>query len=113
MLDAILFGFDASMVDPLARMMCHSETYRLMTRAVMQTAERLCGGKLLLVHEGSYSAPYVPFCGLAVVEQLCGTRTACDDPLLAYCQAVSGQALQPHQADAIQKAAALLDQLPA
>ena len=103
---AVASGFDGSIVDPLARMMCHSETYRLMTRQLMQAAARLCGGKLLLAHEGGYSAAYVPFCGLAVLEELSGIKTACDDPLLAYNQAVGGQQLQPHQAAVIDRLAA-------
>ena len=43
---------------------------------------KLCGGKLVVAHEGGYSDIYVPFCGLAVVEALLGTRSAVIDPLL-------------------------------
>lgn len=30
---------------------------------------------MVAVHEGGYSEQYVPFCGLAVIEQLAGLRT--------------------------------------
>ncbi|MCF5724130.1 class II histone deacetylase [Pseudomonas syringae] len=75
-------GYDANGVDPLARMLAHSETFRCMTRLVREAAERLCQGRLVLVHEGGYSEAYVPFCGLAVMEELSGHRTDVRDPLL-------------------------------
>lgn len=73
----IACGFDASAVDPLSRMMCTSETYRLMTRKVMQ----FTGGKLVSVHEGGYSELYVPFCGHAMLEEMSGSSIRADDPL--------------------------------
>ena len=41
---------------------------------------KLCGGRLVLSHEGGYSPVYVPFCGLAVMEELSGVKTAVNDP---------------------------------
>ncbi|AZF05540.1 class II histone deacetylase [Pseudomonas sp. R5-89-07] len=79
-------GYDANAVDPLARMLLHSDSFRLMTRALRQAAERLCQGRLVLVHEGGYSEAYVPFCGLATVEELSGVRTAVVDPMLEFVQ---------------------------
>jgi hypothetical protein len=55
-------------MDPLARMQLHSDSFRAMTEQVQQAADRLCGGKLVMVHEGGYAESYVPFCGLAVME---------------------------------------------
>lgn len=75
-------GLDASAVDPLARMQLHSDSYRFMTRAVKDAAQRLCAGRLVVVHEGGYSEAYVPFCGLAIVEALAGVRTDVADPML-------------------------------
>ena len=75
-------GYDASCVDPLARMMATSETYRLMARQVRGLADTLCEGKMVVAHEGGYSDIYVPFCGLAVVEELLGVRSPVIDPLL-------------------------------
>lgn len=42
---------------------------------LMRAAAEHCDGRLVAVHEGGYSDLYVPFCGLAVMEQLCGLRT--------------------------------------
>ena len=76
-------GYDANAVDPLARMLLHSDSFREMTQCLRDAAERLCRGRLVLVHEGGYSEAYVPFCGLATLEELSGVRTAVDDPMLA------------------------------
>ena len=82
--DAIVVacGYDAAAIDPLARMLATSETFRAMTEMTMEAADRLCGGKLVLVHEGGYSELYVPFCGHATIAQLAGSATAAPDPLL-------------------------------
>jgi len=81
--DAIVVacGFDASGVDPLSRMLASSGTFRDMTRLTMQAADELCGGKLLLVHEGGYSESHVPFCGHAVIATLAGSSIEAPDPL--------------------------------
>ena len=74
-------GYDASSYDPLARMSCTAETYAEMTRRMMRAADRLCGGKLAMVHEGGYSEVYVPFCGHAVIETLAGATAHATDPM--------------------------------
>lgn len=81
--DAILVacGYDASAVDPLGRMLATSDTFRRMTRAMMQAADAHCGGRLVLVHEGGYSEAHVPFCGHAVIEELSGSDIRVADPL--------------------------------
>lgn len=75
-------GLDANAVDPLARMLLHSDTYRELTRLIMEAADDLCDGRLVVIHEGGYSEAYVPFCGHAVLETLAGVRTAVEDPEL-------------------------------
>ncbi|MHC6225601.1 class II histone deacetylase [Pseudomonas sp. X10] len=80
-------GYDANAVDPLARMLLHSDSFRAMTQRMRDLAERLCGGRLVLVHEGGYSEAYVPFCGLATLEALSGVRTEVTDPMLEFIQA--------------------------
>ncbi|WP_027233598.1 class II histone deacetylase [Leisingera caerulea] len=91
-------GYDASFTDPLGRMLCHSDTFREMTAKIMQAAEKHCEGKLILTHEGGYSAGYVPFCGLAVLEQLSGSRTECEDPFLMFGPGYPDQKMKPeHQ----------------
>jgi len=74
-------GYDAAAVDPLGRMLATADTFRQMTRMVMQAADDLCHGRLCLVHEGGYSEIYVPFCGHAVIEELAGSTTTAPDPL--------------------------------
>jgi len=106
-------GFDASIIDPLGRMMAYSETYREMTRLLKGAAADLCSDRLAFCHEGGYSAVYVPFCGLAVMEELSGIRTRFDDPYLGWISEMGGHALQPHQAERIAQAAALVANVPA
>jgi acetoin utilization deacetylase AcuC-like enzyme len=78
----IASGLDANALDPLARMLLHSDSYRQMTNIVMECAEELCDGKLVMVHEGGYSEAYVPFCGIAIMEELSGSRSDVVDPML-------------------------------
>ena len=73
-------GFDAAMPDPLAQMMATADTFRQMTLRIKEAAARLCGGKLVLMHEGGYSEVYVPFCGHAAIEALSGSKTVAPDP---------------------------------
>lgn len=99
-------GYDANAVDPLARMLLHSESFRLLTRALRLAADRLCQGRLVLVHEGGYSEAYVPFCGLATLEELSGVRTAVLDPMLEFVQLQQpGAALQGFQAQWVERLA--------
>ena len=53
-------GLDANGLDPLARMLLHSNSFREMTRLVMNAANDHCEGRLVIVHEGGYSEAYVP-----------------------------------------------------
>jgi len=76
-------GFDAAAVDPLGRMLCTAETFRQMTAMLRLAAERLCDGRLVLVHEGGYSEVYVPFCGHAALEALSDAPVTAPDPLAA------------------------------
>lgn len=73
-------GFDAAAIDPLGRMIATADTFRMMTRAMMQSAADLCGGRLVLAHEGGYSEVYVPFCGHAVLEEMSGSSITAPDP---------------------------------
>lgn len=107
----VLSGFDGGALDPLGRNMAYSETYREMTRLMKNAAAELCAGRLLLMHEGGYSAAYTPFCGLAVVEELSGLSSGIEDPYLPILQGLGMQDLQPHQADVIARSAALLTHL--
>ena len=101
-------GFDASGVDPLGRMMVSAEGYRGMTKLLMAAADELCGGRLVMSHEGGYSAMYVPYCGLAVMEEMTGIRTGIEDPWGPQITKWGQQDLQPHQEQAITAAAKLV-----
>lgn len=81
--DAIIVacGYDASGVDPLSRMMASAQTFADMTRMTMAVADELCGGKLLIVHEGGYSEAHVPFCGHGVIAALSRSAITAPDPL--------------------------------
>jgi acetoin utilization deacetylase AcuC-like enzyme len=102
----IASGLDAGAQDPLGRMMVHSAGYRELTRLVKGVAEEVCDGRLVACHEGGYAAAYVPFCGLAIVEELMGSEPRGEDPSLALYAAQAGQDLQPHQEAAIDAVAA-------
>jgi hypothetical protein len=52
---------------------------------------------------------YVPYCGLAVMEELTGIRTAIEDPWKPHMSNWGQQALQRHQQDAISAAARLVE----
>jgi acetoin utilization deacetylase AcuC-like enzyme len=98
-------GLDASIEDPLGRMNLTSECFALMTARVMDAADALCGGRLVLCHEGGYSSAYVPYCGLAVVEQLAGIASGVTDPWLGDGRGVRELPLRAHEAEAIEAAA--------
>ena len=80
-------GLDAGIHDPMGRMMAHSDTFRAMTQRVKQAAEALCGGRLVVVHEGGYSEAHAPFCGHAIVEVVAGVAPIVADPALPVHQA--------------------------
>jgi acetoin utilization deacetylase AcuC-like enzyme len=84
-------GQDASMMDQLGRMCLTTEAYRFMTQALMDVAEQHADGRLVILQEGGYSEVYGPYCTLAIVETLAGTRTNIDEP-----QPVEYLANQPH-----------------
>ncbi len=52
-----------------------------MTRRLMDVADDLCGGRLVMAHEGGYSEVHVPFCGHGVISTLAGSAITAPDPL--------------------------------
>ena len=90
-------GYDACAKDPLGKMLLNSAAFTAMTHQVMAVAERVCGGRLVLVHEGGYSEGYVPLCGHAVIQTLAGSKTNVVDPQNDEIAAWGYQPLQPHQ----------------
>lgn len=76
----IACGFDAAANDPLGRMLATADTFATMTRQVMALADDVCGGRLMMTHEGGYSETYVPFCGHQVLEVMSGSSCHAPDP---------------------------------
>jgi acetoin utilization deacetylase AcuC-like enzyme len=73
-------GYDAAANDPLGRMLATADTFRQMTRQVMDVAQACCDGRLVMVHEGGYSETYVPFCGHHVLQEMAGSAITAPDP---------------------------------
>ncbi|HZI36875.1 MAG TPA: class II histone deacetylase [Acidimicrobiia bacterium] len=106
-------GFDANVLDPLARMMVTSTGYRAMTIMLLEAAAALSSGRIVFAQEGGYSEVYVPFCGLAVMETLAGVKPTIEDPFIGLLDEIGGQPLQPHQAAVIAEAVELIGGIPA
>lgn len=102
-------GQDASMVDPLARMMMTMRGYRELARRVRGLAEELCDGRLVVLMEGGYSVHYVPFCTLAVLEGVTGQETGIADPYEGTSELVQAEReLRAEQEAAIEAARCIL-----
>jgi acetoin utilization deacetylase AcuC-like enzyme len=101
-------GFDASINDPLGRMLVTASGYRQLTKLLMVAAAELCSGRLVMSHEGGYSAEYVPFCGMAVLEEMSGRTTEVEHPFAGSWDDLPGQELEPWQSHEIEGALALL-----
>lgn len=63
-------GQDANWLDPLAQMMVTQSGFRKMSELMTGLSEAVCEGRLIMLQEGGYSAAYVPYCTVAVVEPL-------------------------------------------
>ncbi len=98
-------GLDAGAIDPQGRMLLHSAGFGDLARLLVAAAAGLCAGRVVLCHEGGYSAAYAPFCALAIVEVLSGLDSGVEDPFLPVFESMAGQKLEPHQAAVIDAAA--------
>ena len=94
-------GQDASMFDPLARMMLSADGYREMTRIVKSLADKHAKGRMVCLHEGGYCPVYVPFCSHAIVEELSGIKTDVIDPFIYAMAGTSYDEIMPHQKDRV------------
>lgn len=102
-------GVDAAVNDPTARMLLTPASYRKLTGMLMQAADDLCEGRLVMIHEGGYEPTTAPFCALAIIEELSGISTrlpAGEDPIeKSFALLVAPyQVLQEHQAVFIKRA---------
>lgn len=98
-------GFDASAADPLGRMLVSSSGYRELTELLLNVADEVCQGKLMMTHEGGYSPIYVPYCGLAVLETMSGIKTDVLDPFGESYDRLPDQMLNSAQRERISQAA--------
>lgn len=73
-------GQDASMLDPLGRMLVSMAGFRALGSRIRALADELCGGRLVMVQEGGYSEVYTPFSTLGVLEGATGLETGVPDP---------------------------------
>jgi acetoin utilization deacetylase AcuC-like enzyme len=105
-------GFDSANGDPLGRMMLTSGAFAAMTDRLLTLAGEVCGGRLVISHEGGYSPVYVPFCGLAVLETLTGTKTEVVDPYEPIWARWPGQELADHQRTVVDAVAELVAGVP-
>jgi acetoin utilization deacetylase AcuC-like enzyme len=104
-------GLDASAMDPNARMNLTPACFGELTRLIRDAADRLCGGRLVLCHEGGYSSMYVPYCGLAVLEVLTGYDAGVPYDLLVDGDP-GGIPLHEHERAAVAAAAANVGRVP-
>jgi acetoin utilization deacetylase AcuC-like enzyme len=65
-------GQDANWLDPLAQNMLTMAGFRTISTLMLDLAEEVCDGRLLMLQEGGYSVAYVPYCTVAAVEPLVG-----------------------------------------
>ena len=98
-------GFDAGYFDPLGHMLLLADHFRQFAGRMIDLADRLCGGRLMMNHEGGYSDFYVPLCGMAVIEELSGLTSGVRDPY-ARTGDVANQHLMPHQQEYVDRAVA-------
>ena len=101
-------GFDGGANDPLGRQMMTSEGFKSLTKKIKKSAQDICDGKILMTHEGGYSAATVPFFAHAVIETLAGENMNVKDPFQKIIGKMGQQELQPHQNDLIGEAESLL-----
>ncbi|MEZ5792754.1 MAG: class II histone deacetylase [Nitratireductor sp.] len=101
-------GLDAGFMDPTARMMLSSESFRKIIGKLIDIARSHCAGRIVFVHEGGYHIQTVPFHALAVMETLSSIRTEVDDPFLAAVNAACSAPATSLQLDFVAKAEAAM-----
>ncbi|HVA90667.1 MAG TPA: class II histone deacetylase [Chloroflexota bacterium] len=92
-------GQDASMMDPLGRMLVSMAGFRAMGLRVRALADELCDGRLVLVQEGGYSEVYTPFSTLGALEGASGFTTGIADPYLDQSELARAEAVYSRDTD--------------
>lgn len=101
-------GFDASCFDPLGRMSVTASGFRRLTRMLMDVADEVCAGRIMMTHEGGYSATYVPLCGVSVLSEMSGVPVDVIHELYASFDTMPEQVLNDGQRFAVDRAATFL-----
>lgn len=97
-------GQDPNAFDPLARMLVTAEGFGEMAHLVKKLAEKHCEGRVVASHEGGYSAAYVPFCTLRVIEALSGQKSKVEeDPFQLGLESLPTDVLFDHQKEAVEE----------
>ena len=65
-------GQDPNWLDPLAQMCATMTGFRAMSSLMLDLANTICNGRLVMLQEGGYSVAYVPYCTAGAVEPLLG-----------------------------------------
>lgn len=94
-------GYDSGGLDPLGRMQLSAPAFGRITDSLLDLADEVCQGKLVVSHHGGYSELHVPFCGLRVTESLRGLGTPVEDPF-AWIDSLPGQELTDAQRELIE-----------
>jgi len=103
-------GFDAAAFDHLGRMQLPASAFGSFLRKLVGVADRLCGGRIVAVHEGGYDPILGSFCGLRAIEALAERdHSPVVDPFEDEIAGYVTQPLQPHQRAAIDAAKAVID----
>ena len=84
------------------------EDIKSLTKKMMAVAEDVCNGRILMTHEGGYSAATVPFFAHAVIETMAQENLGIEDPFQKIIGNLGQQELQPHQDKIIKEAESLL-----
>jgi acetoin utilization deacetylase AcuC-like enzyme len=104
-------GFDGGAGDPIGRQMMTSEGFKSLTQKIKKCADEVCDGKILMTHEGGYSAATVPFFAHAVIETLADENMGIKDPFQRIIGNLGQQELQPHQDSLIKEAESLIKKI--
>ena len=105
-------GFDASVMDPLARQMVTQRGFKTLTAQIMAIADEVCDGKVVFVQEGGYSPYYLPVCGIGVLETLTGKDSGFGDPFGVLFSTQGVDDLFDHQRAEVAEAAKLVAKVP-
>ncbi len=65
-------GQDACIMDPLGRMSVTTDGFRQMTQRMLDVANDVAGGRLVICQEGGYAPEYAPYCTATIAETLAG-----------------------------------------